>query len=195
MRIALTGASSTGKTTLAVEFVRRRLLTEDKFCFCPTDARSLLRTLGFRSMDLMTAPELADFQRRYFARKIAVESTCSQSYITDRAFVDVASYWYIRDFSNSGSMISENENKQFMEKCRNKSSSYDLHFYLPWGVIPFEADGYRSEDIAFHESIDRYIVDILVQWKIPFIMLDTPVLEERLSIIEKCIGRKIRNVG
>jgi nicotinamide riboside kinase len=178
MKVAFTGTSSTGKTTLS------NLLQEDPWIRChlpffiTVNARSLLLSHGYQSMDLMFPDELRAFQTEYLSRKISLEDG-HDNYFTDRSFVDVAAYWMERDVG--GLPLSEVE--PYMERCRREAARYDIHFYFPFGVIQFESDGFRSEDIDFHLRIDVRIQKLLQEWDLAVIKLETPDLIERGEIV------------
>src|SRR5437773_680930 len=94
MKIALTGSSSTGKTTLAHLLTDHEVLSELKYV--TADSRALLEKMGYRSMDRMTRDQLREFQTAYLECKLNIEGNI-ESYITERSTVDVAAYWLVRD--------------------------------------------------------------------------------------------------
>jgi nicotinamide riboside kinase len=176
MKIALTGASSTGKTTLA-----RSLMNESEFCrhvdaFLTTNARGLLERMGHKHMDLMRREELLQFQRDYLAQKQQMEEGRDR-YLTDRSFVDVAAYWLRRDAIELG----PEQQAEVVEVCRVAAQRYDLHVYCPFGLVGFESDGYRSENQQHHREIDAQIASFLSEWGVRFIKLDTIDHGERVA--------------
>ncbi len=185
MRIAFTGASSTGKSTLA------RLLTSDaKFRtilpeFISVDARALLASKGFGSMDNMNREQLRDFQCTYLNQKIVIEAG-RDAYLTDRSFVDVAAYWLERDAEG----LSECEVKEFVESCRYGARRYDLHFFFPTGLFPFTSDGYRSEEADFHKRIDAKITALIHEWEIDAVRLDMIDLETRRNAVVSTLAAR-----
>jgi hypothetical protein len=60
---------------------------------------------------------------------------------------------------------------------------YDYHFYFPVGVIPFESDGYRSEDGSLHDRIDRRIAKLLTEWSIPHCSMSVRSVDERRDLV------------
>ena len=182
MKLTLTGSSSTGKTTLALELSKRPNPSIPKFV--SADARTLLDEMGHHRMDRMTREELQEFQLVYLERKLALEAQCP-SFITERSTVDVAAYWLVRDAFD----LPEAKRNSYVERCRIHSLSYDLHVYLPFGVIPFVFDGYRSEDISFHEAIDNQIKMLLEEWGIYYMTLDTIDLRSRVETVVAAIKR------
>lgn len=75
MRIALTGSSSTGKTTLGKRLMENRRCADAVGEFVNEDARSLLRSLGHGNMDRMSRAELRQFQNLYFLQISQNEAT------------------------------------------------------------------------------------------------------------------------
>lgn len=178
MKIAITGASSTGKTALAKELLKRNEFHKYASKFLSTDARGLLALMGYKSMDLMTKEETLKFQEKYFLKKTNIELN-KNNFITDRSYVDGAAYWLIRDAYDLPNELQQ----PFINKSKIKACEYDLHIYLPFGVIEFESDGYRSENIDFHKQIDIQIKYYLNKWGINYITLSTPILEKRVEYV------------
>src|SRR5258708_39608971 len=89
LRIAITGASSTGKTTLTKALMRDRRFSSIVETLIPERARTLLESLGHASFDEMAREELRDLQHRLFLLKLEEESK-SDSYLVDRSFVDMS---------------------------------------------------------------------------------------------------------
>lgn len=174
MKVAFTGSSSTGKTTLARRLERRADFSVRFGQVVGEDARSLLRAMGHMSMDEMSRDELREFQRRYFDRKATKESLL-QSFLVDRSFVDVAAYWLVRDSHD----LPSPERDGLVASCEKLAKGYDLHVYFPMGVVPFQSDGYRSEDSTFHRRIDAKIAELLSLWKLRTIRLAGRTPEER----------------
>lgn len=185
MIIALTGSSSSGKTTLA-----RSLLLIPSFRkrinkLLSVNARSLLDQLGHKSMDSMGKKDFAVFQLCYFLEKRKMESG-QDNYLTDRSFVDIAAYWSVKrrpydPFEREEDLVT---------LCREEAKKYDLHIYLPFGLIPFQSDGYRSEKIEFNRIIDQKIMHFLESWDLERIILDSPEQSERVTkVINWVISR------
>ncbi|QWV92108.1 ATP-binding protein [Geomonas oryzisoli] len=178
MKVAFTGSSSTGKTTLAL-----RLQTDPRFCillpaFITVDARRILAERGFGSMDRMQPEELRSFQHAYLERKLALENG-RDGYFTDRSFIDLAAYWLERDAAG----LPASEVEAFVEICRHEANRYDLHVYFPYGLIPFESDGYRSEDEIFHQRINSRICQLLHDWGHRVVRLNAIDISERCDAV------------
>lgn len=178
MKIVLIGSTSTGKTTLAKELMKDIRLKQKLKRIINADARSVIRDLGCKSMDLMSRDQNRMFQILYFEKKRKMESGLD-SFLAERSFVDIASYWIIRDAYD----LKIEEQNKIIIPCKEEAKRYDLHVYLPFGLIPFEADGYRSNDMDFHRRIDKQMKKFLEDWNLKFIELKTDDLEQRVSIV------------
>ena len=177
MKIAFTGTASTGKTTLIKELYKNNEFNQFKLEFLTTDARSILDSLGFKQMDFMTKFQTKQFQEIYFQKKIKNEID-KDNIIVDRSFVDVASYWLIRECENNVALAG----KLIEDSCK-QSKKYDLHFYFPYGIIPFEDDGYRSRNESQRKQIGEQIKKFLDEWGIKYVLLDTDDLDEKVGIV------------
>jgi len=177
MKIAFTGASSTGKTTLIKELISDPKFKDFNLVHLPTDARKILNSLGHKSMDLMTAKDTRQFQIHYHREKTNLELRAS-NFITDRSYVDIASYWQIRD--NNGILASSDE---MLQECKNSSNIYDHHFYFPTGIIPFEDDGYRSIDLELNNKIGDQILQNLLGWNLQFSTIEIKNIDDRKKLV------------
>lgn len=183
MKIALTGSSSVGKTTLVQSLMATPSFAREVPVTLSTDARSLLSQLGYKSMDAMEQEQTRAFQRLYFDLKWQ-EELAHVSFVTDRSFVDVAAYWLERDTIG----CSEALRNELIEPCRLRSLEYSWHFYLPFGLVPFDSDGYRSENMAFHRAVDERIRSLLKAWNLRSVTLDTADHAERIKTVLATVG-------
>ncbi|GAB3967434.1 ATP-binding protein [Plantactinospora veratri] len=185
MRVAFTGSSSTGKSTLAAALMK----VESFRClaprYLPSEGKEILSEFGFTGLDSMTQDQTAFYELAYFARKVGREVDVD-SFLTDRSFVDVAAYWLERDAAGRGAYIES----LLVEPCRRLAHNYDLHFVLPMGMIPFEEDGRRSSDGEFHARIDARIRRLLDQWGIAHVEVTEAELPGRVEIVLKALGQQ-----
>ncbi len=87
MRIAIAGASGTGKTTLAQAIAERYSLPIN-----PVGARSVAADMGFDNpYDVDKAGKRVEFQRRLFEEKRFWERS-TESFVTDRTYFDNLTY-------------------------------------------------------------------------------------------------------
>src|SRR5687767_1398953 len=182
MKIALTGSSSTGKTTL-INYLAKNVTFQSLIkTHVTADARKLLNEMGCQNTDLMSSDDLRKFQIAYVNHKWSLEEF-ADSYITERSFIDCAAFWLQRD----NLTCKDDRHLWLVNLCHEYSKRYDLHFYLPFGLIKFEADGYRSTNLELHKRVDQQILQFLKKWKIKYYTLSMASLEERASVVLKAI--------
>lgn len=175
-RIAITGPSSTGKTTLA-----EALMKDPAFEACiptlvPEGARELLREQGYSSFDGLSREDLRGFQRRFLEFKRNAESGVER-FLVDRSFVDVAAVWLERDtFDQSAALQSE-----LVGRCRELARSYTLHIHLPFGVIAFTDDGSRERDTLLHQRIGARILQYLDEWGLEYFTVRSTTVKDRVA--------------
>ena len=115
------------------------------------------------------------------------------NYITQRSFVDSAAYWIVRDAVDEPSSFKE----PFVEKCKSLTKLYDGHIFLPFGQIPLEHDGYRSNDIEQFYRVSNAIESYLQLWNIDYCHIDTGNMNDRIEqAIEYILSveRRVENV-
>jgi hypothetical protein len=177
VKIAFTGASSTGKTTVARHILSTGLLPSITRTL-NIDGRSLLRDAGHESIDAMTKQELRAFQILYLHKKDELERN-QENYLTERSFVDVASYWLSRDDPSDESGRSQ----WMLSRCQDFAGRYDVHVFFPWGAVNFEADGYRSELAEGHRRFSEQALILLRKWKVPYFCLTSATPDTRAQEI------------
>lgn len=172
MRIAISGASSTGKTTLAKALSNHEYLKQKGISFIKSKEREILNEMGFKSMDTMSPMKQLEFQRLFFEWKLSIETNID-NYITDCSFVDVASYYALREISISPEYI--------LSICKEMSLKYNLHIFLPIGLIEFDMDGYRSVESELHKTIHNQILSFYNEWDVKYYTIKTNVLIDRIN--------------
>jgi predicted ATPase len=188
VKIAFTGVSSTGKTTLA-----RRLMKVPAFHShvdtCVSDvARSIIEYLRLPPVDKMTRRQSQTFELCCFSYKLLQESALDR-YLVDRSFVDVAAIWLERD---ARGMSLEVQNL-IVDPCRSLSERYDFHCYFPRRVIPFVADSVRSTNLDYHRRVDEHIKSLLDHWGLEYITMTNAEIEVRaLQVMEHITKRNSR---
>jgi hypothetical protein len=181
-RIALTGGSSTGKTTLATA-----LFSDEDFrrvvpVLVPEGARALLENLSPGALDLMDQAARRTFQRRYFAWKRDAEGS-HRTYLADRSFVDLAATSIERDGANAGS-----DSADIVSACRELAANYTLHIHLPAAKIPFVHDGFREGDMPLHKRIAQRILSILNDWQLVYVSLRAADVPGRVAEVKALLG-------
>lgn len=173
MKIAFTGASSTGKTTLAKALEEKLLLT-----YINVDSRKIIDNLNHSNIDNLNEQEFIEFQKIWLDEKLKNENSLEQ-FITDRTYIDAIAYMLNRNI---------NDNEIFNRYIKNMKV-YDFIFYLPVGRIPFSDDGYRSKDEASNKNVDSYILELLQKNEIKYNEVNISDFENSLEYILNVIGK------
>lgn len=182
MKIALCGAGSTGKTTLALAIIEDPEIKKIGMKTLDVDARSMIGSMGHKCIDSMSVQERRTFEINYIEKKIQIEHN-QNNYITQRSFADPASYWVVRDAAGE----SDDFKAPIVERCKNLSKVYDLHIFLPFGLIPYENDGWRSSDVSQFYAVSNQIEHFLKVWNIDYLRIETGNFTERVRIVKKYI--------
>ncbi len=137
MRIAISGASGTGKTTLA-----RSLAEHYKIPMNPVGARSVALEMGFDNpYDVDAAGRRVEFQARLFESKRAWELG-HESFVTDRSYFDNLAYCALH-------MASSLE-PDAIEVFSRAMERYDVVFFLPRAKFQDLSDGVRVTAPGYH---------------------------------------------
>lgn len=175
MRIALTGSSSTGKTTLLEDLLSTSLFKESGISSVKIDIRKIVDSMKVNADGKgCDRNSLRAFQWAVLQEKVRAEEPF-ELFITDRSTVDMAAYWLVRD--SDGTL--DEEGKKYLSKCRELASRYDLHIHLPFGAIPFTEDGQRPLSEAFNKNTCKTIKDLLLKWNLTHISLSESGRKER----------------
>jgi nicotinamide riboside kinase len=183
MRIYFVGSHATGKTTMT-RWVSRRyglpMITEV--------ARSVLAELETNFDTLRTDMErVGDYQRRVFERQIATERLQEKGFVSDRAFDNLA---YAAEHALCMGDI-----------MHDSSGADDVRSYMEWvneGVVFFvrphrsllKEDGVRAGvDWDSVVRIDGMVKLLLEQYRIRYMPIDTPSMQERVRAVEFVLGR------
>ena len=183
MRIYFVGSHATGKTTMT-RWVSRRyglpMITEV--------ARSVLAELETNFDTLRTDMErVGDYQRRVFERQIATERLQEKGFVSDRAFDNLA---YAAEHALCMGDI-----------MHDSSGTDDVRSYMEWvneGVVFFvrphrsllKEDGVRAGvDWDSVVRIDGMVKLLLEQYRIRYMPIDTPSMQERVRAVEFVLGR------
>jgi hypothetical protein len=182
MRIYFVGSHTTGKTTMT-RWVSRRyslpMITEV--------ARGVLAELETNFENLRTDMDrVGDYQRRVFERQIATERLQEKGFVSDRAFDNLA---YAAEHSLClGDIMGE-------------TGSDDVRRYMEWvseGVVFFvrphrsllKEDGVRAGvDWDSVVRIDGMVKLLLEQFRIRYMPIDTPSMQERVRAVEFVLAR------
>lgn len=181
-RIAITGSSSVGKTTLADALMRSSRFKSLATTFVPEGARPLLTSMGRTSFDLLTREELRDFQRLFFLAKQRAESQ-HNSFLVDRSFVDVAAIWIERDTFDLPDLQLE-----LVAPCKVLAEKYTLHIHVPIGAVAFHQDGQRESDLELHRRVAKRVATLLEEWNLPHVTLKAATTDARVLEVLAMVG-------
>ncbi len=189
MKIAICGASGTGKTTLAKELEK----AVKELVFVSTSAKEVWPKYG---LDKHTDPHempidvFRDYQNDILSRRKEVLSK-HDSYITDRSPVDNIVYYLQGVAMRENSGIS----KLYIDKIEEQLKNLDLIIFLPLTQsIILEDDGKRVQNWYYQCMINSMFMNMLSNpglWSLdPNIFVRTPVIWNT----ERDLGVKVRQV-
>lgn len=171
MRIAVTGAHGTGKTTLS-KLIAGKL----KYRFIPEAAFQAYQA-GFQ-LNEKTGIEA---ELWIACRQIELEMAAGENWVSDRCLVDTLAY--IHHFSRGDNAMLNVASRIALPRIK----LYDLVLYLPSGEFPIEDDGFRSTDQDFQAQADRMVQAVLETYSIPHHRI-TGTREERLAKVKHLLG-------
>lgn len=129
MKIALSGAANTGKTTLAKDLAKETnlpLITE-RFSDLPP-----------RTLQDKAGEQLAKAFLRIKRDKSDLEQTHQAGFVSDRCTIDLFNYWI-----SFPVLANRTETQELYNNCKNHANSYDYIVFLSWGSVVYreiEAD-------------------------------------------------------
>ncbi len=161
MKIALIGASSTGKSTLAA-----RLAKELSLPLIREQARVVLAEFGKTLKEIRAVEsEILTFQRRVLEYQIASELECKDTgFVSDRSVFDNLTL-YLRHCP-----LSPEDIDYYRESVLNhyRRYPYDILVFLRPGEFPMVADGTRTPDPYYQSQVDGMIFTILKLFSVPY---------------------------
>lgn len=179
MRIYFVGSHATGKTTLC-RYVSRRysipMITEV--------ARGVLAELETNLDALRTDMDLvADYQRRVFERQVAVEKLQNGSFVSDRAFDNLA---YAAEHTTIvADLLADTSFQEYMQWV-----SRGVVFYLRPHPSLLKEDGVRA-GVSWDSvvRIDGMVKLLLEQYRIQYLPVESVSMQERVRAVEFVLGR------
>ena len=155
MRIAIAGASGTGKTTLA-----RAISEKYDLPVNPVGARSVALEMGFQKpYDVDAAGKRVEFQKRLFEAKRAWELE-HEAFVTDRTYLDNLTYCSLH--------MAEHLEEDAIDAFASVMERYDLVFFLPLSVMQELGDGVRKTNLGYHQLYEfllwRYLDFARTEW-------------------------------
>ncbi len=170
MRIAISGASGTGKTTLARAIAERYQIPLN-----PIGARDVAKEMGFDNpYDVDQAGRRVEFQARLFERKLEWEQA-HESFVTDRSYFDNLTYCALHMLPQ----VDEAMLKRFSEAMNR----YDMVFVLPRAAFQRLDDGIRQTNPVYHLMYESILFGLFHQRHLPWFLLSSPSTEGRLWMV------------
>jgi nicotinamide riboside kinase len=177
-RIYLVGAHSTGKTTLA-----RWVRDSYGLPMISEVARGVLAEMEAQLDSLRTDVALVNhYQREVFERQLAAEEAQEGSFVSDRAFCNLA---YAAQHSTILADIARDPRlAEYMEKVRT-----GIVFYLRPHKELLTEDGVRA-GVAWEEvlRIDGMVKILLEMFGVSYIPVESLPMQERIRLMENVLG-------
>ncbi len=150
MRVAIAGASGTGKTTLANAIAERFGLPLN-----PIGARSVAASMGFSNpYDVDQAGRRVEFQRRLFEQKRDWEQQ-HEAFVTDRTYFDNLTYSALHMAKD----LASDAIAEFSTAMRR----YHVVFLLMKESFQQLDDGVRVTSAPYHEFYEIILTELLAE--------------------------------
>lgn len=181
VKIGLTGAGGTGKTTV-MRLVAKALGVPE----LPSVVRGVFEDFGVKH----EAEQLAwqterkwQLQRAIFDRRLKVESEYPNGFISDRTILDHLMYCYIRAAEAVSDATALDLESMVVENLR----SYDVLVFFPAGQFVPSDDGFRQEGLAYQMLQDCFLRGFLDRHRIRHLQVEPGTPEQRARHVVKQI--------
>jgi hypothetical protein len=173
LRVALSGASGTGKTTLARFVAEAYGLPVN-----PVGSRSVAKAMGFGNpYDVDVAGRRAEFQRRLLTEKLEWEAAHEGSgFVTDRTCLDNLVYTILHDVHSVDGKA--------LDDVHVGMSRYTHVLFCPMdSFFKLDGDQARVASPTYHRVFEEVLYGLLEGHQVDVHLLNTPDLEERKAYI------------
>jgi nicotinamide riboside kinase len=174
-RVALSGCGGSGKSTLATA-----LSLDLGWSRVAEGVRDYLKKNKIDGLRKLSAEETMKMQWELLNKKIETEKSLEQ-FVADRSTADNVAYalrWCAWD-------VPEKEVRDYVKEAfAHAYNTYDLIIHLPWGAIPLEGDGIRSDKKMYQYEIDASIRGLLMKWEIPHYICKSITVKDR---VDECL--------
>lgn len=184
IRIAIEGVPSTGKTTLARQVSEQTglpWLEEQKVLDAGLEFAS-----GVLGRKLTHIPSLTDEEVLYFetglltARMTFADSM--ESHITDNGPITNLNHLYVLFYKS----MPEKQFNIWRDWIVSEMGTYDMIYYLPFGLFPVEDDGRRHTDQRYLEMMNYHMRGIMDECdSLPIVELWEKNLDRRVEALVK----------
>lgn len=179
-RIALSGSSGTGKTTLG-----RRLAAELGVPFIEEGMRTRIEA-GLR-VERLDQPQLRALHRELWdEHRERVEAEAQTGFVVDRSSADFAGFWL-----HYGFLDPLEETERWLATLRDAMPRYDRILLFPWGALPLVADGTRSPNRWTQFRFQALVEAFLARWTRPGQLIEVPAtqqFDERLASVRRSLA-------
>jgi nicotinamide riboside kinase len=159
MRIAIVGSSGTGKSTLAEALARDQSLP-----LSVDPVRLLLQESRYRSHRDLDDDARLSLAERVLDVRLSFEAS-QESFVADRSVIDSAVFWL---YWAGRTPPAHERSMQLLTTCQQAARSYTRVFLLPWGVIPLQDDGVRTQNAVYQKAMHCLLLGVLNDWAVPY---------------------------
>ena len=186
LKIAVSGAHGTGKTTLC-KYLEENTGALIDLAICREVPRIIIQTVGdpdfFKRGHNTVARQLLIFL--YQLEEERKQGVGKQVLLCDRTPVDHLAYTY----ANHADFRESEENAALLSLISEWLDTFDIIFKVPI-EFPVHDDGVREGAADFQTEIDQAIDKLYEDFKVPMVLV-TGTVEQRASIISQAIQERL----